>query len=398
MRILYHHRIHSKDGQFVHLEEMVAALRALGHEVLIVGPPAVEREQFGAGGGLVGLLKRTLPRALYELLELAYALADYLRLRAAIRRFRPDAIYERYNLYTPSGVWARRAFNLPLLLEVNAPLYEERSANDGIGLPWLARWSQRYTWRGADFAAPVTQVLAGYLERTGVPRERIVVIGNAINPTHFAAIPDTEDAKRRLRIQGRFVLGFTGFVRPWHGLDRILEFVAEPANAHLLLLLVGDGPARAGLEQRARDLGISERLRVTGVIGREQVPDYVAAFDVALQPHVVEYASPLKMLEYLALGRAILAPDTANIRELLEDGRNGLLFEPGNQAAMRAALERLCRDPALRKRLSAAAHATIGDRRISWQENARRAVELLESCRRTPAARPHDRQRVEIGR
>src|SRR4029453_8280636 len=102
MRILYHHRIRSKDGQFVHLEEMIHALRSLGHELEIVGPRHVENERFGADAGYVASLKKWLPGAAYEALELCYSVADYRRLAAAVRRFRPDVIYERYNLYFPS--------------------------------------------------------------------------------------------------------------------------------------------------------------------------------------------------------------------------------------------------------------------------------------------------------
>src|SRR6266481_3482917 len=144
MKILYHHRIGSKDGQYVHIEELVSALRRRGHDVVIVGPPATAREDFGAEAGFVGVLKRYLPRFAYELLELTYALLDYRRLVRAIKRSRPDCLYERYNLYLPSGVWAHRRFGLPMLLEVNAPLYAERKKYHGISLDRLARWTERY--------------------------------------------------------------------------------------------------------------------------------------------------------------------------------------------------------------------------------------------------------------
>src|SRR4051794_40171375 len=121
MKILYHHRIRSKDGQFVHLEELVHALRALGHEVLLVGPDAVGHAAFGSDAGLVAWLKKRLPRALYEVAEWGYGFYAYRRLTKAIVAFRPDAIYERYNLFSTAGVRAKRRFKLPMLLEINAP-------------------------------------------------------------------------------------------------------------------------------------------------------------------------------------------------------------------------------------------------------------------------------------
>jgi glycosyltransferase involved in cell wall biosynthesis len=379
MRILYHHRIRSKDGQFVHLEEMVHALREQGHEIEIVGPRHVEDERFGADAGIVAGLKKWLPGAAYEALELAYSLADYRRLAATIRRFRPDVIYERYNLYFPSGLWARRRFRVPLMLEVNAPLFEERRRFGGIALPRLAQWSERFAWRQADLVLPVTEVLAGRVQAMGVPRERIHVIPNGINERAFAGLPDRDAAKRGLGLAGRFVLGFVGFMRDWHGLDRVLRFMQEQSREDLHALFVGDGPDRGRLTRIAAELGLSSRLTITGVVQREAVPAAIAAFDVALQPAVVEYASPLKLFEYLYVGLPIVAPDSPNIREVLSDGDNGLLFDPGDDASFRGALGRLLADEALRLRLAARARETVRLRDLTWAGNARRVTRLAQS-------------------
>ena len=376
MKILYHHRIRSKDGQFVHLEEMVHALRSLGHEVEIVGPRHVEHESFGADSGFVAVLKQWLPKSLYEILELGYALTDLRELRRAVRRFRPHVIYERYNLYFPSGVWARRRYGVPLLLEVNAPLYEERSRFGGIALPGLARWSEHYTWRGADLVLPVTGVLAERVAAAGVDRERIRVIPNGINAESFARLPARDDAKRSLGLENRFVIGFVGFMREWHGLDRVLDFIAQtPMQPPLHALFVGDGPARAALETRARELGIVDRVTFTGVVPRERIPGTLAAFDVALQPAVVDYASPLKLFEYLTLGKPTVASDLPSIREILTHDATALLVPPGDVSALAAALTRVTQDAALAARLGAAALALSAD--YTWDRRAERLEAAL---------------------
>ena len=374
LRILYHHRIVSKDGQAVHVQEIVHALRELGHEVLLVGPRWMETQSFGFEGGLITRLKRVIPRAGYELLEYGYNVVAALRLTAAIRRFRPDVIYERYNLYFIASTWVRRFMRLPLLLEVNAPIYYERGRYDGLGLPALARHTERLAWRKASLVLPVTQVLASMVAAEGVPANCLVVIPNGIDWAKFEPVPDLAAAKRALGLDGRVVLGFTGFMRDWHGLDQLVDVVAAAPDR--FLLLVGDGPARASVEQRARELGVAERVRVTGIVAREAVAAHVAAFDVALQPDVVAYASPLKLFEYLALGRAIVAPDKPNIREILTDNDNALLFPPGDSAAMARAIEHLCGDAAARGRLGAAARATIEARGLTWLSNAKTIVAL----------------------
>lgn len=375
MKILYHHRIRSKDGQYVHIEELIRALRKLGHEVILVGPPAIEQAKFGDDAGLVAILKRYCPRSLYELMELAYATVAYWRLRNAVRAYRPDCIYERYNLLQPAGVWLKRRFKLPMLLEVNAPLFEERAKYDGIALARFARWWERYTWRGADYVLTVTEVLAKRVEAAGVDRRNIIVIPNGINPEDFRDL-DMDQAKKRLGLHGKLVLGFTGFLKDWHGLDGVIELIAA-ADPDWHLLIVGDGPARAALEKRAATLNVAGRMTITGVVGREHIADHVAAFDIALQPAVVDYASPLKLFEYMAMGRAIVAPAQPNIEEILTNGEDALLFDPKDPRGLGNAIQRLGRDSDLRVRLGEGARRTIRSRQLTWADNAARVERLF---------------------
>jgi glycosyltransferase involved in cell wall biosynthesis len=387
MKILYHHRIRSKDGQFVHVEELIGAFRSLGHEVRVVGPEHVESEAFGADAGWVARLKERLPGAVYELLEFGYALHDYRKVRRAIAEFQPDLIYERYNLFLPSGIRAARAAAVPILLEINAPLYEERSRFGGLHLHRLAKWSEEYVWRNADAVLPVTEVLAGRVRAAGVPDERIHVIPNGINESEFSNLPLPAEAKKWLGLEGRCVLGFVGFMRDWHGLERVVEFMSKSDRPDLHALFVGDGPARAAVERRACELGLKQRVTITGVVQRGEVPAVLAAFDVALQPAVVEYASPLKLFEYLAVGLPVLAPDAPNIREVLQDGVNSILFDPDDDLAFARGLARLCEDDGLRRRLGAAARTTIGQLGLTWRGNAQRVVELYAGLRSGGAGR-----------
>lgn len=385
MRILYHHRVRSKDGQYVHIEELIAAFRRRGHEVVLMEPEGTRRARFGDEAGAVAWLKRGLPKAIYELLELAYGLGAAVRLYRAWRASRPDLLYERYNLHLPAGLLLRRLTGIPFLLEVNAPLAEERARHDGLALPWLARLTERLIWRGADRVLVVTERLAERVIAAGVPPARVEVVPNGIDLQRFSSAPTTAAAKAELRLGNRLVLGFVGFVRPWHGLERVLDWMHARPDGGTVLLLVGDGPARAGLVARAAALGLTDRLRITGIVEREQVPRYIAAFDIALQPAVVDYASPLKLFEYMALGRAILAPDAANIREILADGENALLASP---ADLTPALDRLAGDLELRRRLGEAARATIIRRDLTWDGNARRIERL---CRKVPIVDPGSR-------
>jgi glycosyltransferase involved in cell wall biosynthesis len=369
LRILYSHRIQSRDGQSVHLEEMVAALRAAGHEVLVVGPGLYRQAEFGGESRLVALIRAHLPASVGALAEIAYNVPAWWRLRQAARRFRPHLIYERYNLFYLAGTWLSHSSRVPLFLEVNAPLAAERARFGGLGLPGLAARLEAYVWRSAEKVLAVTGVLKRMVEQAGVPANRIEIVPNGIDPAEFAAAP------RRAQHGGRVVLGFVGFVRDWHGLDGVIAAMATARDAAPMdLVVVGDGPARAALERQAAASGLADRVRFTGLQGREEIPALVAGFDVALQPRVVDYASPLKIFEYMAAGRAIVAPDQENIREILSDGETALLFDPSRPEAMWQAILRLAGDADLRHRLGAAAAAEIARRDLTWSGNARRVV------------------------
>jgi len=369
MRILYSHRIQSRDGQSVHVEELIAALRAEGAEVLVVGPGFYEQSGFGGESRLVALARRLLPAALAELAELAYNLPAYRRLRRAARGFRPDVIYERYNLFYLAGAALARNEGIPFFLEVNAPLAEERARFGGLRLGGLARWAERHVWRAAARVFAVTGVLGEMIAQSGVASERLVITPNGIDLAAFAEPRDGAIGRETL------VLGFTGFVREWHGLDAVITALAAPGtDPRLRLVIAGDGPARPRLERQAAALGVAARVRFTGLVGRAEIPALVADFDIALQPRVVAYASPLKIFEYMAAGRAIVAPDQPNIREILDHERSALLFDPNREGAMWAAIMRRAGDPDLRARLGAEARADIIRRDYTWAGNARRVL------------------------
>ncbi|MFD2237513.1 glycosyltransferase family 4 protein [Aureimonas populi] len=387
MKILYHHRTKAKEGQFVHIEEMLRAFRDRGHEVVVVGPHEGDHDKFGSKSLSVTLLRRFMPRPLSELAEFCYSILAFFKLRKAYLAHRPDVIYERYSLFLLAGCLFARRYGVPFLLEINAPLYAERSADGGLALKAFARWTERVAWKSADLALPVTQVLAGDVREAGVPAERIHVIHNGINEQRFSGEDDGTVRRRELGLDGRLILGFVGFAKAWHGLDQVVDVLARDGEKHNLhLLVVGDGDVLSALRQKAEAMGVGRRVSITGVVPRESVAAYVATFDIALQPRVTSYASPLKVFEYLAFGKPIIAPDQPNIREILAHENQALLFDPQDCDAFGRAILRLCEDPALRERLGENARRTIAERGFTWAGNVVRIERLISRHRGTRAS------------
>lgn len=376
MKILVHHRIASRDGQSVHLEELTEALRREGHTILVVGPNSFKKVVFGASINSIDYIKRLAPKPLFEIMEIAYNVIAYRRLRRAMRQFQPDFIYERFSLFLFCGIWASRSFRVRILLEVNSPLFEERLATNALSLKNVGRWSQRWIFRRSDAILPVTEVLAQVISNYGIDENKLFVIPNGVNSEYFKDVTSPSSARASLRLPDVLTIGFVGFVREWNSVHRLVRFASlyrERSDLHILI--VGDGPARASIEDYAKEVGLKDKVTITGVIARSDVARWLNAMDIAVLPSVTWYSSPLKLFEYMELKKAIIAPDLPNIQEILTNGVNALLF--GDQEGeMERVLERLCESKELREKLGQNAHETIRKRQLTWEGNARRIAEI----------------------
>lgn len=382
MRVLYHHRTRGADAQGVHIRALTDALRELGHEVRIV---TLARQQQAhaqprTSRGGPSLLGRAIPHWLYELMALAYNVPAFAVLTIAVLRHRPGLIYERYALFNLSGLWVARLFRIPFLLEVNAPLSMEHREHGDLVLHRLAERIEDRLCARATRTVVVSSAMARIFEDRGVPAERLLVMPNGVDRARFHPGVDGTAVRRDTGLEEAFVVGFVGWIRPWHGVDRLVDAVARlaPELPELRLLLVGDGPALPDLRERVMALGIEDRVHFTGPIGSESIPAHIAAMDVAVQPDVTDYASPIKLFEYLALARPVIAPAKPNITEVVEDGSSALLTEPGSTDALIDAIRRLHGDRDLRERIATRGGALIEERGYDWRANARRVIEVAE--------------------
>lgn len=383
MRILYHHRTLGDGAEGIHIREMVKAFRELGNEVKVIGPVGEKPPESSRKSRMLERVKRMIPHVLYELLEIAYTGYCFWRTARAIRTFRPDFIYDRYITFNAGTVLAGRMCGIPVCLEVNAPLAMERSVEPDERLVFRKAALRMESWicRHAARTIVVSTPLKRYLESIGVPEGKCIVMPNGVDPDRFT--PRTKDAALldALSIsRDGFVVGFTGVLRPWHGLDLLLEAFASMAKKghQAFLLIVGDGPHRKPLEKRAAELGLGRALCITGRVPHAKVPEYVSLFDVAVSPRATFYASPMKVIEYMALGKPVVVPATPNFLDIIDDRAEGIAFEDGNATALEQALVCLCQEPELRRQLGVRARQKV-ERRLNWRWNAEAICRLFSS-------------------
>jgi glycosyltransferase involved in cell wall biosynthesis len=358
-------------GSLAHTHGILAALRRRGHDVelwstgTIAGiPEGIDQRR------LPVVLRPNLPR------EVAEAATGILQAVSATTAGLHDVafVYQRYSLNNVLGAILAIRLRVPLVLEANASEVTWRREWSRLEHARLAEATELVNLRRASRIAAVSRNAKIDLLRSGADPSRVHVIPNGVDVERFA-----DAAPRSLDLpDGAFVVMFCGLFYPWHGVGhlaaafpRVLEEVPDAR-----LVLVGDGEeaglARSLLEQA----GIAEHVLMTGLVPREAVPGYLAAADVLVSPHVRNdgfIGSPIKLWEYMAAGRAIVATRVAQLAEVLEDGRTALLVGPDDPDQLSAAITRLANDASLRHALGA--HAAQEARLLhSW--DARLAATL----------------------
>jgi glycosyltransferase involved in cell wall biosynthesis len=169
--------------------------------------------------------------------------------------------------------------------------------------------------------------------------------------------------ERTLRRDGVFRIVTVGRLAEAKGLPLLLEAVAQliDRGIRLHLDIVGDGPLRPVIAQRAAELGIAAALTMHGMQPADRVRDFYRQADVCVLASFLE-GIPVVLMEAMALGTPTIATRVTGCPELIESGTNGLLCTPGDVASLTEALERLAHDPQLRERFSLAGRATIQER------------------------------------
>jgi glycosyltransferase involved in cell wall biosynthesis len=210
---------------------------------------------------------------------------------------------------------------------------------------------------------------------------------NGVDPERFYPRPKNPELLDKLGIpKDRFIIGFSGVLRAWHGLDLLLEAVAKMVmkGSKVVLLIVGDGPYREALESIVSGYRLENFVRITGRIRFERIPEYISLFDAAVSPKATFYASPMKVIEYMALAKPVAVPRAPNFLDIIDEGLNGIAFEDGNPLALEEAICLLSESPDYCQKLGFEARKKV-EKRLNWRWNAE------EVCRLIAALNAHEK-------
>jgi glycosyltransferase involved in cell wall biosynthesis len=318
------------------------------------------------------LLRANIPIEVAELLS--SLLQAWVLARAASR---PAFVYQRYSLNNLAGLVLAGRWKAPLLMEVNASEVTWRREWSTLRFPRLATACERLVLRHSDTILTVSENARRDLLEMGADPRLVKIVPNGVDVEQFRG------AKPRcLPFPSRsFVVGFTGLFYPWHGTRYLAEAFALLRRRYpdARLLMVGDGEEAPLVRSILAREGLERDTLLTGVVPQHQVPGYLAAADVLVAPYGRNddfIGSPVKIWEYMASGRAIVATRVAQIGQVLRDRDTALVVSPSDPPALAAAFAELHDDEQLRARLGARAQVEAAQQH-SW--DARLAAALAAS-------------------
>ena len=329
-------------------------------------------------------------RRLQSILHIPYlALFDSYRMAEAgslnLKGF--DLIHERFNLLALGGAWASKKLGIPFVLEVNADLLEQRKFK-GIperGLRRLfALWATRMCYNTAAKIICISADLKDHLSRTwNIEDNKLTVLPCAADVEAFEPNHNPELIRQGLGLTNEPVVIWVGGFYPWHDLDLLIKSfsLVLPRHPSAKLVLVGDGPTRQSIAQMVQNNGLQQSVIMTGAIAHSDVPDMLSIADIAVVPSAAVSAShggtgtPLKLFEYMAAGKPIVATALNQAAEVIQDGNNGLLVEAGEVNQFAEAILRLLKDPGERVRLGQNARRQAIEL-YSWEEYTKRLEEI----------------------
>lgn len=368
-------------GAAAQVSTIAAGLTQRGHQVDLQFRSAKqsEAEQSYAALKQINWLRRygNVPRLLVRNLSL---LSQERRLLAA---FRPEVVLTVSSYGNFSALLAARLCRVPFVLFTEAPLEYEYSLffKQYYSYPRLGRWIEGINVRGADQVTCISEVLKGYIIRYGVAATKLHVIPNGVDPQAFRPQPSDEELRAGFHLHDRLVVGFVGTFNFFAPVDTFAEVMKAVCERHpqVVFFFVGQGEASEQLHQAGKQLGLQNHLIFTGAVPHTQVPRYLSVMDIVLCPYrgdYLFYGSSMKLLEYLAAGKATLATALGQIKELISDGYNGMLFDADDPTSMEQKLLTLIENEDLRRRLGNNARRTI-ENGWSWALQLSRLEKVL---------------------
>ncbi len=309
------------------------------------------------------------------------------RLDEIVPLIRPDILHAHSPaLNAIAALRAGRKHGIPVIYEVRA-FWEDAAVDHGTckegGIRYrLTRGLETSAFKRADAVTTICEGLRQDIVARGIPEQKVTVIPNAVDIEKFS-VGGTGDAvlRQQLGLTGQRVIGFIGSFYAYEGLDLLLQAFPTILKAapDARLLLVGGGPQDNKLKHLASELGIQDKVIFTGRVPHDQVQRYYDLVDILAYPRhsmrLTELVTPLKPLEAMAQGRLLVASDVGGHKELIRDGKTGILFKSEDPLALANAVLKLLAEESRWPELRSAARQFVETER-NWPKSVSNYVAI----------------------
>ncbi|XOF35361.1 MAG: glycosyltransferase family 4 protein [Candidatus Electrothrix sp. YB6] len=382
MKICYINYEKYGGGSWVHTTQFIAALKEI-HDDVVVHTPLARQD---APEDDEQESQESFSNILNHLREIRLLVVMFTRQAAAefrlLKKERPDVVILRMARYR-SAVLLCRLLKIPLVLEINAPPMEDQFMPKEQQLRGKSFWAlvDKKIMGLATHNMVVSETLRQHYITCGISAEKISSVPNGVDPQVFHPDISGNRIREQLGLQNKTVVGFSGSFAPWHGLPLLAEAIELICESNqyeeLALLLIGE-PSDI-LEMPDFPAAVTT---ITGHVPHEDIPEYLAVIDIFVAPYpkiTPFYFSPLKIFEAMALGKSVISSAQGQICELITDNVSGLLYPPGDQAALVEQIQRLMTDIQLRHELGKNARKVMEDN-FTWKDNAGRMLKLCQDA------------------
>ncbi len=369
-------------------ELLMAGLSGLGHDVKLYwmknqAGTGAEAGQVSVRSKIREMLKRRFARYVHNPKRFAENFLYFPREYRIIKTEKPDLVIYRLTNYQFSCLTAAKLLDVPVIIEADAPnMYEERVFETQYWQPpWIGTFIETAVINHAVAGVCVSNVAAQYFRSNGVLENKLHVISNGADVDIYRQAEKTSDVRNTLGLGDRICIGFIGTFHQWHGVDNLSYLIHETVKKYpnvVFLMVGGGGPAQKSLEKYVDENQLADHLIFTGYVPFKQVADYLVAMDIVLAPYPklsMFHYSPMKLFEYMAAGKAVIASRVGQIAEIINDGENGILCEPDNTSQMVQKLSELLNSPSRRIEIGEKARRTI-EAEHTWEIKAKQWEEL----------------------
>lgn len=376
----------SSIGSTIKAQMLFSHLEKFGHKVIFNW---LAQRTHQNNGGYEKKLKFSFFRILfYTPKQLLRNFLDFYRELKIVRQNKPDILIVRLDAFRVSALFLARLYHLPLIIEADgACSYEWLTFHKGPHIwPRVLLLCEKVVLYFADGVFVQSKDAQLYYQhRHNLTKRQIAVITNGAEPVDFFREEIRENVKASLGFKkGQLVIGFLGSLHLWHGVESMKKVVMEILNEfeNVRFLFVGQGGAQAKEFQQSLEEKYKNRVVFTGTVSHEKAKDYIQIFDIALAPYPLVqlfYFSPMKLFEYMAAGKAVIAADIGQISQVINNRVNGLLYKPGNNLNFKDAIVECLQNAALRIQISQNAQKDFA-KYYTWNQKANELNDFIHEC------------------